>query len=188
MARVTIGMRTSLDGFVADASGDSSPLYPDLEGIAENAVVREAIERTGAVILGRNSYDMADEDLTGYEFQVPIFVLTHHPPNRGPKGENEDLTVTFVSEGIERAVELAKAAAGDLDVTVIGADVCRQALRAGLVDDVQVGIVPVLFGRGKRLFEDGGTDRIELERVRVIETDVDTDIRFRVRGGQRGPL
>jgi dihydrofolate reductase len=57
-----------------------------------------------------------------------------------------------------------------------------------LVDDVQVGIVPVLFGRGKRLFEDGGTDRIELERVRVIETDVDTDIRFRVRGGQRGPL
>ena len=75
-------MRTSVDGFVADRDGDSSALYPDLEEIRENEVVREAIESTGAVILGRRSYDMADGDLADYEFQVPIFVLTHHPPKR----------------------------------------------------------------------------------------------------------
>jgi hypothetical protein len=70
MGRVVVGMRTSVDGFVADREGDSSALYPDIGELRENEVVKQAISSTGAVILGRRSYDMADGDMTGYEFQV----------------------------------------------------------------------------------------------------------------------
>jgi dihydrofolate reductase len=181
MGKVVIGMRTSVDGFVADRDGDSSPLYPDLGELRENEVVKQAIESTGAVILGRHSYDMAEGDLTGYEFQVPIFVLTHHPPEEPPKGQNERLSVTFVDDSIENAIGQAKSAAGDQDVVVIGADVSQQALRAGVVDEIGIGIVPVLFGEGLRFLDQLGSERLELERTRVTETPADTDIRFRVK-------
>jgi dihydrofolate reductase len=181
MAKVVVGMRTSVDGFVADPEGSSSRLYPDLGELRENPVVKEAIENTGSVILGRRSYDMAEGDLTGYEFQVPIFVLTHHPPNEPPKGQNERLSVTFVDESIESVVGRAKEAAGDRDVVVIGADVTQQALRAGVVDEIGVGIVPVLFGEGVRFLDHLDPGLVELERIRVTETAADTDIRFRVR-------
>lgn len=86
MGKVVVGMRMSVDGFVADRDGDSSSLYPDIDRMEENEVVAEAIDRTGAVILGRRSYDMADGDLTGYEFQVPIFVPYPPPTGRAPEG------------------------------------------------------------------------------------------------------
>lgn len=181
MGKVVVGMRTSVDGFVADRDGNSSPLYPDIGELRENEVVKHAIESTGAVILGRRSYDMADGDLTGYEFQVPIFVLTHHPPEEPPKGQNERLSVTFVDDSIEGVIERAKAAAGDRDVVVVGAAITQQALRAGVVDEIGIGIVPVLFGEGVRLFDQLGPERVELERTRVTETAADTDIRFRVK-------
>jgi dihydrofolate reductase len=180
MGKVIFGMRVSLDGFVADRNGDSSPLYPDLAEIRDNEVVKEEIERTGAVILGRRSYDMAEGDFTGYEFQVPIFVLTHSPPSEVAKGQNENLTITFVTDGVESAVEQANAAAGDRDVVVIGADTGRQLLTAGLADELRVGIVPILFGDGLRLFDHLDPTKIELERVRVVETPTDTTIDFRV--------
>ncbi len=182
MGKVVVGMRMSVDGFVADRDGDSSSLYPDIDRMEENEVVAEAIDRTGAVILGRRSYDMADGDLTGYEFQVPIFVLTHHPPAEPPKGQNERLSVTFLDERIEAAVSRARRAAGEGDVVVIGADVTRQALRAGVVDELGVGVVPLLLGRGVSLFDGLDLGRVELERTRVVETAADTDIRFRVKG------
>jgi dihydrofolate reductase len=181
MGKVVAGMRTSVDGFVADADGSSSRLYPDLGEIGENEVVKEAIEATGSVILGRRSYDLAEGDLTGYEFQVPIFVLTHHPPDEEPKGQNERLTVTFVDESIEEAVERAKAAAGDKDVVLIGADVTQQALRAEVVDEIGIGVVPVIFGEGLRFLDQLGPEPIELERVRVTETAADPDLRDRVK-------
>jgi dihydrofolate reductase len=158
MGKVAVGMRKSLDGFVADRDGDSSALYPDIGDLRENEVVKAAIESTGAVILGRRSYDMAEGDLTGYEFQVPIFVLTHHAPDEEPKGQNENLSVTFVDDSIQGAVERAKEAAGDKDVVVIGSDVTQQALRAGVVDEIGVGIVPVIFGEGLRLFDQLGSE------------------------------
>jgi dihydrofolate reductase len=181
MGRVVVGMRVSVDGFVADREGSSSRLYPDLGELRENPVVQEAIENTGSVILGRRSYDLAKGDFTGYEFQVPIFVLTHHPPTEPPKGQNERLSVTFVDDSIESVVERAKEVAGDRDVVVIGAEVTQQALRAGVVDEIGVGIVPVIFGEGVRFLEHLGPDPVELERTRVTETAVDTDIRFRVK-------
>jgi dihydrofolate reductase len=181
MGNVIIGATLSLDGFMSDRNGDVSRLYPDFEALHRTEMLQEEIRMTGAVVMGRRAYDMAQGDLTGYEYQVPIFVLTHRVPAKGPKGENERLTVTFVSDGIESAIAQAKAAAGDRQVTVVGgAQTAQQCLRAGLVDEIHIGIVPVLLGEGLRFFEPRANEQIELERTRVFESPTRTDLWFRV--------
>src|SRR5262245_53232659 len=137
MAKVVVGTTMSLDGFVNDRNGDVSRLYPDLDVLRKTKFLHDSIRTTGAVVMGRRAYDMAGGDLTGYEYQVPIFVLTHHLPATTPKGQNEKLSVTFVTDGIESAIAKAKAAAGDRDVTVIGgASTAQQCMQAGLVDEL----------------------------------------------------
>ena len=188
MGKVIVGTTMSLDGFINDRNGDVSRLYPDLEALRRTEMLQEEIQTTGAVVMGRQAYDMAEGDFTDYEFQVPIFVLTHHVPAKVAKGENERLTFTFVTDGIESAIEKAKAAAGDKYVMVIGgANTAQQCIRAGLVDHIQIGIVPILLGEGLRFFEHLGSEQIELERTRVIESPGRTDMRFRVvkDGGNR---
>lgn len=98
MAKVIVGTTMSLDGFIADRSCDVSRLYPDLDALRQSEWLQEEIRMTGTVVMGRHAYDMAQGDFTGYEFQVPIFVLTHHVP---AKGENEKLRFTFVTDGIK---------------------------------------------------------------------------------------
>src|SRR5215467_15864154 len=120
MGNVIIGTTMSLDAFMNDRHGDVSRLYPDLEALREIEMLQEEIRTTGAVVMGRRAYDMAKGDLTDYEYQVPIFVLTHHVPEQRPKGENDQLRVTFVTDGIQSAIEKAQAAAGDKQVTVVG--------------------------------------------------------------------
>ena len=181
MGNVIIGTTMSLDGFMNDRNGDISRLYPDLEALRRTEMLQEEIRTTGAVVMGRRSYDMAAGDLTGYEYQVPIFVLTHHIPKGRVKGENERLTVTFVTEGVERAIERAKAAAVDKHVMVVGgANTAQQCLRAGLVDEIRIGIVPVLLGEGLRFFEPGVDEQMKMERKRVFESPTRTDLWFRV--------
>ena len=181
MGKVLFGMTISLDGFVNDRNGDVSRLYPDLGALRQTEMLQEVIKTTGAVVMGRRAYDMAEGDFTDYEFQVPIFVLTHHVPEQVAKGENDQLTVTFVTDGIESAIEKAKAAAGDKQVMVIGgANTAQQCLRAGLVDEIHIGIMPVLFGEGLRFFEPGDNERMKLERARVFESPTRTDLWFRV--------
>lgn len=169
---VIIGMTMSLDGVVADQSGDATPLYPDLTEFDDNEIIQEFIESTGAVVMGSGAYDMAAGDFTGYEYQVPIFVLTHHPPDEVAKGHSEGgLTIEFVTDGLERAIKLAKFAAGERDVTVGGgANVTQQYIRAGLFDEFHIALVPLLLCEGLRLFEDISSELIELEQTRVIET------------------
>jgi dihydrofolate reductase len=181
MGKVIIGATMSLDWFMNDRHGDVSRLYPDLEALRRTEMLQEEIRTTGAVVMGRRAYDMAEGDLTDYEYQVPIFVLTHHIPEQRAKGENDQLTVTFVTEGIHRAIEQAQAAAGDKQVTVVGgAQTAQQCLRAGLVDEIHIGIVPVLFGEGLRFFEPLANEQMELERTRVFESPTRTDLWFRV--------
>ena len=181
MGNVIIGATMSLDGFMNDRNGDVSRLYPDFEALRRTEMLAEEIRMTGAVVIGRRAYDMAEGDLTGYEYQVPIFVLTHVAPEKRPTGENDQLTVTFVASGIERAIEQAQAAAGDKHVMVVGgANTAQQCLRAGLVDEIHIGIVPVLFGDGLRFFEPGVNERMELERTRVFVSPTRTDLWFRV--------
>jgi dihydrofolate reductase len=181
MARVIVGMAMSLDGFVNDRNGDVGPLYPDMEAMRESEPVQEAIRSTGADVMGRRSYEMGNGDFTGYEFQVPIFVLTHQAPERVAKGENDRLTFTFVTEGIARAIEQAKAAAGDKDVTVVGgASTIQQCIEAGLADELQIDLRSVLLGDGLRLFDRSGGSPIELETIGVSESPGVTHLRFRI--------
>jgi dihydrofolate reductase len=181
MGKVIVGATMSLDGFMNDRNGDISRLYPDFETLRRTEMLQEEIQTTGAVVMGRRSYDMGEGDLTGYEYQVPIFVLTHAVPEKGPKGENDQLTVTFVTDGIESAIEKAKAAAGDKQVTVVGgANTAQQCLQAGLVDEIHIGIVPVLLGEGLRFFEPGTNEQMELERTGVFSAPTRTDLWFRV--------
>jgi dihydrofolate reductase len=112
-------------------------------------------------------------------FHVPVFVLTNH--QREPLVKRGGTTFHFVTHGIEAALEQARAAAGDRDVAIAGgADVVQQYLRAGLVDDFQVHVAPVLLGGGTRLFGDLGTELPELERTRVIDSPTVTHLRYRV--------
>lgn len=181
MGNVIIGATMSLDWFMNDRNGDVSRLYPDLEALRTTEMLAEEIHMTGAVVMGRCTYDMADGDLTDYEYQVPIFVLTHAIPEKTAKGVNDKLTLTFVTSGIETAIEQAKAAAGDKNVMVVGgANTAQQCLRAGLVDEIHIGIVPVLFGEGLRFFDPLVNEQIELERTRVFTSPTRTDLWFRV--------
>jgi dihydrofolate reductase len=172
MGKVILEMTMSLDGFINDRNGSVASLYPDLDGLRNTEPLQEAIRNTGAVVMGRKAFAMAgDPDFYAgkYEFQVPIFVLTHESPKKHPK-ETEDLTFTFVKDGIESAIAQAKAAAQDRDVTIIGgASVTQQALRAGLADELHIDVMPVLLGDGLRLFEEIDTEQMQLERLEVME-------------------
>ena len=182
MAKVNAGMTMSVDGYVTDRSGAIERLYPDLEALRGSAYMDAMVAETGAVLMGRRAFEMADPDwfVGSYEFQVPIFVLTHRPPTVPPK-QDERLTFTFVTDGVESAVRQAKAAAGDLAVTVIGGvSVIRQVLEAGLVDELRLDVMPVLLGGGMRLFPEGELGGIELETIGVETVGARSSLRFRV--------
>jgi dihydrofolate reductase len=132
--------------------------------------------------MGHRTFEMGDPDsyVGNYEFQVPIFVLTNHPPQKPPK-QDERLTFTFLTGSIERAVAQAKAAAGEKAVAVVGGpSVIRQLLDAGLVDLLHVDVMPVLLGAGLRLFGDGQLNRLQLEKLEVVEIGSRTSLRFAV--------
>jgi dihydrofolate reductase len=182
MARVIAGMTMSLDGFVADSAGSVSRLYPDLAELRGTAYMNAAIEETGAVLMGKRTFEMGDPDsyVGDYEFQVPIFVLTHHPPAIPPK-QDDRLTFTFVSGDIASALEQAKQAAGEKAVTVVGgATVVQELLRGGHVDELHVDVMPVLLGSGLRLLENLDSERLRLETLDVREVGARTSLRFRV--------
>ena len=95
MGKVILGLTMSLDGFINDRNGDVGRLYPDMSELRESAILQEAIRTTGAIVMGKRAYDMALGDFTDYEFQTPIFVLTHEVPDKVARGENDKLTFTL---------------------------------------------------------------------------------------------
>jgi dihydrofolate reductase len=134
-------------------------------------------DRVGAVIAGRRTYDIARAwGGKGPLPPVPLFVLTHEPPAADP---STDPPYVFVTEGIERAVEFATAAAGDRDVSLMGSYAVKESLRAGLLEEITLDQVPVLLGRGVRLL-DGFDEPIELDIVRVVESQGVTHLTYRV--------
>jgi dihydrofolate reductase len=183
LAKVIVGMTVSIDGFVADQNGNAGRLYPDLAALRHTAYMKDAIGQTGAVLMGRRTFEMADADwyVGDYEFQVPIFVLTHHPPSIAPK-QDEHLTFTFVTDGVESAVAQAKAAARDKAVQVVGGvSIAQQLLGAGLVDELHVDIMPVFLGSGLRSFDGSGLEGVRLEKINVQEVGARTSLRFRMK-------
>ena len=189
MGKVIAGMSMSLDGFINDSNGSVDKLYPDFAELHDVPSFQEMIKNTGAVIMGKHVYEMEDPFKWAnddYEFQTPIFVLTHTSPAKYPKG-NDRLTFTFVTGGIENAIFQAKKAAGDKDVQVIGASTIQQCLNEELCDELQIDIIPVLLGKGLRLFENIDTDKIKLERTKVEEiTSLRTGVTFKVNKANLG--
>ncbi len=185
MGNVVIDMSMSLDGYIA-APNDT----PD-QGLGDDGmrlhnwafddpsvfdeVFGNLLEDTGAVIMGRRSYDNSIEAWGGKGplGEVPCFVVTHRPP------AGSDPIFTFVSEGIESALARAKEAAGDKRIGLMGADIDQQFLAAGLVDEIRIHLVDVLLGGGRRLFDELPR-RIELERTGVSETGGVTHVEYRV--------
>jgi dihydrofolate reductase len=128
------------------------------------------------VLVGRRTAEQAGH-YNGNHHGVPIVVVSHRPP---PASVASYPSVTYVTGGIQGAMAQAKAAAGDRDVLVHGAYTAQRALRAGVLDELQIHQIPVLFGLGRRLF-DALPSRVELEIVKVIDTPEATHIRYRVR-------
>jgi len=154
---------------------------------ASTAVVEEWRENLGATIMGRNMFGggpgpWAGDQWRGWwgddpPYHHPVFVLTHHP--REPLPMEGGTTFHFVTDGIESALQQARAAAGGKDVSLGGgADAARQYLAAGLVDEMEISLVPLLLGRGERLF-DGVAPGPGLEQVRAVEAPGVTHIRYR---------
>jgi dihydrofolate reductase len=192
MSTSVLYMSTSLDGYIAGPN--DHPGNPGGDGFARlhewfvtpqgeffrpsgpAGELMDEINATGAVLAGRRTAEQA-EHWHGNHHGVPIFVISHRPPDASVA--NYPL-VTYVTDGIESAVRQAKAAAGDREVLVHGAYTAKRALEAGVLDELQISQIPVLFGAGRRLFDVLPT-RIELDIVRVIDTPEVTHIRYRVR-------
>jgi dihydrofolate reductase len=146
----------------------------------DDQLLAEAFENVGAYVMGRRMFDLG-EGPWGDDppFHGPVFVVTHQGRQELPK--EGGTTFTFVSDGLESALDQARAAAGDGDVSIAGgANVIQQCLTGGLLDEIQVHVTPVLLGEGRRLFEDLGSEQIELEPTRVIESPEVTHLKYRV--------
>jgi dihydrofolate reductase len=156
---------------------------------ASSEVIEESLENVGATVMGRNMFGggpgpWGEDPWDGWwgedpPFHTPVFVLTHH--EREPLAKQGGTTFTFVTDGIESALEQAKEAAGGKDVALGGgASAAQQYLAAGLIDEMQLNVVPVLLGAGTRLFEGIPDADVKLEPVRVVETPDVTHLKYRV--------
>lgn len=197
MSKVIAGITTSVDGYIAGPndgpgkglgeSGEGLHFWvfggpwtydeePSGEPTGEDAAwLEEAMARVGAVVCGRWTYEAADHWGDENPWGMPFFIVTHRPEEE-PEGGH----FNFVT-GVEEAVERARDAAGDEDVHVMGgADVIRQALDAGLVDELTVIIAPVVLGGGKRLF-DGFSKSLDLEHLGLRQSPFATFIDYRVK-------
>ena len=204
MGKVSMGLSMSLDGFIAGpndgperplgeggerifawySGGDTEYRLPGTELVfvvspQSAQLLREAHGKMGAFVTGRRTFDIANGWDGRPPLGVPTFVVTHTVPQ---EWVYEGSPFTFVTDGVQSAVEQAKAVAGDKDVAVGAASIVQQCIEAGLLDEIHVDLVPVLLGGGVRLFEHLGTGPIELESTRVVEAPGVTHLTFRVVG------
>jgi dihydrofolate reductase len=204
MGKVAADISMSLDGFIAGPN-DSPELglgeggerlhewlfdlasWRERHGLSggrsdrDAEILEEAFADVRAIVLGKRMFENAKEWGDEPPFHVPVFVLTHEA--RELLVKEGGTTFTFVTDGVESALAQARAAAGDGDVSVAGgANTIQQFIRAGLLDEIQVHVVPVLLGGGIRLFDNLGPD-IELERTRIVESPDVVHLRFRIGRG-----
>lgn len=201
MGNVTFNMTMSLDGFVAGPNAGPGNGLGDggerlftwyFNGTSEIPIsdgrmvlkvapqsaelLKAAFGACGAMVTGRKTFNIAG-GWGGHPPVAPCFVVTHTVPEEWVK---DDSPFTFVTDGVESAIRQAKQAAGDKNVVVSTASILQQCLKAGLIDEIYIDLVPVLLGSGVRLFEHLGTELIELERIHVIEAPGVTHLGFRV--------
>jgi len=163
--------------------GDDGERLHDWAFKSEDPRNREQLEtgaKLGAVIAGRNTYDLSvpywEADGPTGPARIPVIVVTHQAPEDVPEGG-----VYSFAEGIQAALQQAQQAAGDKDIAVMGGtNIAQQFIQAGLVDEISIHLVPVLFGSGTHLIEDLGGEHISLETIEVIQTREAIHLRFRV--------
>lgn len=202
LGNVRTGLSVSLDGFISGpndgpeapmgvggekllawySAGDTEYRLPGTEMVfmvaAQTAeFLKETRERTGALVFGRRTFDLTHGWGGKHPLDVPVFVLGGSVPQ---EWVYEGSPFTFVTDGLESAVEQAKAVAGDKDVGVGAASIVQQCIKAGLLDEVHMDLVHVLLGGGVSLFDHLGTGPIDLERTRVIEGAGVTHLTFRL--------
>jgi dihydrofolate reductase len=197
MSSTVLYMSMSLDGFIAGPNegpgnglGDGGDRLhewvfagaaPKNSGVpgrpaGVNGEVFDEMMSTGAVVCGRGTIEPADYWSGDHHGGVPIFVLSRHQP----EGEGAQWPlVTFVSD-VGTAMTRAKEAAGEKDVLVHGAGTAQLALAAGVLDELQIHLIPVLLGEGRPLFEHLGADHVELEPIRIVDGPGVTHLRYRV--------
>ena len=184
LGKVVVNRSMSLDGFIAGPDDAMDWIFDFIEPGA--AWMAEIAAATGAMLVGRRTDETGDRmdannergaasSDDGYPFSGPNFVLTHRPPDPPAPG------VTYLSGDIGAAVATALAAAGGKNLEVLGADVARQCLQRGLVDEIQVYVLPLLLGDGIRFYSSPGLARIDLEPVSSTQAGAVTILRFRVR-------
>ena len=187
MSSTVLYMSMSLDGFIAGPNegpgnglGDGGDRLHDWalrgEVTGGDRQVFDEMMSTGAIVCGRGTYEPANGWGGDHHDNVPVFVLTRRPDAHRPQWPG----VTYVAD-VESAMSQAKAAAGEKDVLVHGAGTAQLALAAGVLDELQIHLIPVLLGEGRPLFEHLGAGQRELEPTRVIEGSGVTHLRYRVR-------
>ena len=199
----------SLDGFIAGPNDDmEQPLgdggdrlhewvyglasWRELHGLEggktdrDAEVLEESFKDVGSVIMGRRMFNLGESYWGDTPpFHMPVFVVTHEPREKLVK--EGGTTFTFVAGGIESALRQAQTAAGDESVSVAGgANIVQQFLKAELLDEMQIHLIAVLLGEGRRLFDHLGAKQINLERTRVIDSPAVTHVRFRVLRTDKG--
>src|SRR5215210_312628 len=202
MGKVATGLTMSLDGFIAGpndgpehplgeggmrlfdwySSGDTEYQMSGTEMVVRVSpqsanMLREAHSKMGAFVTGRRTFDITNGWGGNPPLGVPAFVVTHSVPE---DWVYEGSPFTFVTEGVESAVEQAKVAAGEKDVAVGAASIVQQCIRAGLLEEIHIDLVPVLLGDGVRLFDNLGDGQVELECTEIIEAPDVTHMTFRV--------
>jgi dihydrofolate reductase len=170
----------SLDGFIAGPNDEMRWAFEAEAGPDET--IDEVVASTGALLVGRRTQDVEDREQPGFyggAYRGPFFVLRHDPPSEPPVVKG--VTGTVLNVPISEAVATARRAAEGRNVVILGANVAKQALEAGLVDEVLVHLTPILLGDGVRLFDYPGGKQIWLERTAVRENGQLTLLRFRAR-------
>jgi len=178
MGNVVIHATVTLDGFMADTAGGVDWMFDVPTADEDGTIVSTFMDGIGAIVGGGNRTNTVNDGEIPYGgmLKVPVYLMTHvpHPPI-----VRDDITYTFVVDDIRQAVEAATAAAGGKNVSVLGGSISRQCLDLGLVDELQLHVVPILLGDGISLFGGLGK-RVDLERLETAAFAGETHLRFRV--------
>ena len=179
MGKVILDMSISLDGIVAIPDDYRLHDWYFNNEASSQAVNDELIQITGAIVMGRQTYDLGDK-MNGFAdnpYKVPHFVLSHSVPEKSAQGTTNFI---FVNSNLKDVLKQAKDAAGDKYVTVSGGvNIAQQFLKADLLDEIQLHLVPVLLGKGLSLFEKLAIKPLELEQIKVVESSGVTHLRWR---------
>lgn len=194
MGRVVTNFSMSLDGYIAGVDENFQQLFKwygagDTEFVFDSGMavkidqasvdlLQAALKRGGAIIIGRRLFDITNGWNGKPPIEVPVFVVTHTPPDQWER--EGTVPYTFVTEGVEAAIQQAQVVAGEKDVVISSASIAQQAIRAGLLDEISLDLVPFILGDGVPLFEHLGITPIELEQTDAVVTPHVTHLSYRI--------